>query len=376
MVHPLNAYTGIIPKTAFVRIMLATCIFLIHFTSPVDAQRQGPVLWNTGMTSDTNYQARIVREADQAVKTIARQPYTVVHKKSFSGDVHNYESLAYYAWPNPQDPDGAYIVRDGYPSPEYKKYDAMKMFEMCDNMRYLGQAYQISHDSQYTKAAIRQLRVWFLDDSTKMNPNLRYGQIVPGYDNGKGHPGVLAEAYSLLDVLDCIALLQQNRLLGKKELQGLRAWFSKLNTWLCGSQSGLIMNNTKNNLSIMYDVLRYRIAMFTGNQKIKAEIRNAFAPKRLNPQFQADGRQPEELKRSKSMMYSIFNLSHLLEFCQMLRYDRRDYSQYKPRASAAVGFIKKYINNKEDYPYTEIGNWNTYQSQFTEVENCFTSLFK
>ena len=126
----------------------------------------------------------------------------------------------------------------------------------------------------------------------------------------------------------------------------------------------------------MYDVLRYRIAMFTGNQKIKAEIRNAFVPKRLNQQFQADGQQPEELKRSKSMMYSIFNLSHLLEFCQMLRYDRCEYSQYKQRASAAVAFIRKYINNKKDYPYTEIGNWNTYQSQFTEADKLFTSLFK
>jgi len=360
-------------RTANIKYILTTFISLIFFSSSVEAQKKGPVLWNKEFPTIADYQAKIIREANQA---IAEQPYTVINKKSFSGDVHNYESLAYYAWPNPQDTNGPFIVRDGHPSPEYKKYDAPKLFNMCDNMKRLGQAYQFTHDIRYAKIAIKQLHVWFLDDSTKMNPNLDYGQIVPGYDNGKGHPGVMAEAYSFLDVLDCIALLQQNNRLSKKELRSLMSWFSKLNIWLCNSQLGHIMDNTKNNLSIMYDILRYRIAMFTGSQKIKANIRDTFVQKRLIPQFSTDGRQPEELKRTKSMMYSIFNLSHLLQFCKMLQYDHYVYSQYTSRASAAFTFIEKYIDNKEKYPYKEIGNWTTYQSQFTEINSLFTSLFK
>lgn len=363
-------------RTVNIKHLLTAFISLILISSSVEAQKKGPVFWNTEFLSSANYQDNIIREANQAVKIIAKQPYTVVNKKSFSGDIHNYESLAYYAWPNPQDTNGPFIVRDGHPSPEYKKYDAPKLFSMCDNMRELGMAYKLTHDQQFAKSAIKQLHVWFLDDSTKMNPNLDYGQIVPGYDNGKGHPGVMAEAYSFLDVLDCIALLQQYNLLSKKDLRGLTSWFNDLNTWLCYSQLGHIMDNTKNNLSIMYDVLRYRIAMFTGNKKIKANIRNTFVQKRLIPQFLTDGRQPEELKRNKSMMYSIFNLSHLLQFCKMLQYDHYDYSQYKSKTNAAYQFIKKYMGQKESYPYEDIGNWATYQNQFDEINNLYTSLFK
>lgn len=363
-------------RTAKIKSIFTAFISLVLITSSVEAQKKGPVLWNADIPTNINYQKNIIREANQAVEIISKQPYTVINKKSFSGDVHNYESLAYYAWPNPKNADSPFIVRDGYPSPEYKKYDATKLFNMCDNMKRLGLAYKLTRDQRYAKSAIKQLHVWFLDDSTKMSPNLDYGQIVPGYDNGKGHPGVLAEAYSLLDVLDCIALLQQDNLLDKKDYLGLISWFKEINVWLCNSRLGHIMDSTNNNLSVMYDVLRYRIALFTDSKKIKEEIRETFVQKRLIPQFLTDGRQPEELKRNKSMMYSIYNLNHLLQFCMMLQYDHYDYSKYKPRVGAAYSFIKKYISHKDKYPYQDIGDWTIYQSQFTEINNLFTSLFK
>lgn len=353
-------------RTVFATVLVLVCSIIV---SP--AQNQGPLLWQL-----QDYQSNTSRKTEQVVRSanaiLKKQPYTVVHKKSFSGDVHNYESLAYYAWPNG---DGTYTVRDGYPSPDYSKYDAMKIFGMGENMRVLGLAYYATGKQEYASAAVRQLKVWFIADSTKMNPNLNYGQLIPGYNNDKGHPGVISEAYSLLDVLDCISLLENRKQLSNSDVRKLKSWFRSLNKWFGNSEVGHTMDQQKNNLSIMYDVLRYRMAMFTDDSSVKRDIRDSFLQKRLIPQFAENGTQPEELKRNKSMMYSIFNLTHALQFCRLLKYDGYDCSPYKSRLSAAVNFIRKYINNKDAYPYQEIGNWDKYVSQFNDAYRLYQELF-
>lgn len=353
------------------RTVLVTLVTFIISVIVCPAQSRGPVLWNLN-----NYQSKSSPKKVQTIKranaALKKQPYTIVHKKSFSGNVHNYESLAYYAWPNG---DGTYTVKDGHPSPDYTKYDAKKIYGLGDILHDLGLAFYTTSMQEYASAAVRQLRVWFIDDSTKMNPNFNYGQLIPGHNNNNGHPGVISEAYSLLDVLDCISLLESDHQLDRSERHQLKTWFKSLNKWLCNSEIGHKMDQHKNNLSIMYDVLRYRIAMFTNDKDLKRSIRDNFLEKRIIPQFAQDGTQPEELKRNKSMMYSIFNLSHALQFCRLLQYDGYDCSVYKSRLTASVDFIRNYINNKEAYPYQEIGQWDKYVSQFNEACNLYREVF-
>ncbi len=358
-------------KTSKLYAALFSLLLLFHVS--VYAQRQGPALWilptesaQPTASSDNSYVRSGNRYLARAIECVTAKSTT------FSGDKHNYESLAYYAWPDSAHP-GRYIVRDGQPSPEYNRYDAPRLSNFCGTLRILGQAYAVSGDKKYADRCIVMLREWFIDSPTRMNPNLDYGQVIPGTRSGKGYPGVVTEAYALTDVLDCIAVLQQHNAIDKATLKALRQWFSKMESWFVTNPLSAEMDSKDNNLSIVYDVLRYRIGLFTGSKAWRRQIREAFAT-RLYHQIDPDGKQPKELERSRAMHYSVYNLRHILEFCRMARYDGIDlYALHRSRIDAAVAFIEKYIDRQDAFPYQQITDWKQCQKEFEIVRKLLDS---
>ncbi len=353
-------------RKAIYKIIFVSLIAVIGSTSSCVAQKTGPALWNM---ENLPAEKQIISKANAIA---SRQPVSVVHKVTLTGDAHNYESLAYYAWRNS---DGTYTVRDGHPSPDYQKYDANKIYKLDDGLTALARGYYVTKDEKYAKAAVKQLEIWFIDDSTRMNPNFNYCQVVPGANGNNGNPGGINEAYCFLDVLDCIAVLENDGQIGKKDLRRLRRWFSDFGEWLNNSKVGQKMDGTKNNLAIMYDVVRYRIAMFTGDKATKSAIRDNFYARRLSTQVAEDGRQPEELKRNRSMMYSMYNLNHIFQLLHLIRQDGGDVSAYHPRVKAALDFISRYINDKAAYPYQDIGDWASYSKDWNELVRLYQVVF-
>ena len=129
----------------------------------------------------------LLRDADKALKMT---PPSVMDKTmtADSGDKHDYMSMGPYWWPDPSKPDGLpYIRKDGQRNPELDKLDRNKLGDMSKAVTTLGLAYYFSGDEKYAQKAVDFLNVWFLDAKTKMNPNLTYGQTIPGKNKGMGH---------------------------------------------------------------------------------------------------------------------------------------------------------------------------------------------
>jgi hypothetical protein len=75
-----------------------------------------------------------------------------------------------------------------------------------------------------------------VDNSTKMNPNLKYAEIVRGKSN-MSSAGIMA-GRDLTDVIDAIGLIQGSSVWTKEDQAGIESWFTKYLDWLMNSKSG------------------------------------------------------------------------------------------------------------------------------------------
>ena len=71
-----------------------------------------------------------------------------------------------------------------------------------------------------------------------------------------------------------------------------------------------------NNHGSAYDAQVASFAIFTGQDSVAEMILDSVKLKRIEPQIMADGSQPHELKRTKALSYSSFNLIHLCYFLE------------------------------------------------------------
>ncbi len=121
---------------------------------------------------------RILSEASNA---LAIEPITITkyRAKLSQGGPNDFYSNADYFWPNPKTANGLpYVSRDGLSNPDIFNKHRECLRELDDNVAALGAAYKITGDDRYAIKAVELLRVFFLDPTTRMNPNLRYAQAV------------------------------------------------------------------------------------------------------------------------------------------------------------------------------------------------------
>src|SRR5258707_12377021 len=84
-------------------------------------------------------------------------PFSVMNKTTTppSGDKHDYMGMARYFWPDPANPTGPYISKDGQSNPDVDsaKYDYRSMFTMSGAVNMLGLSYFLTRDEKYAQKA-------------------------------------------------------------------------------------------------------------------------------------------------------------------------------------------------------------------------------
>ncbi|HEY0706129.1 MAG TPA: alginate lyase family protein [Polyangia bacterium] len=271
---------------------------------------------------DPTVQPAVSRALKTADKWLSRGPWSVLDKTrvAVSADKHDYMSLASYWWPDPSKPDGVpYVRKDGVVNPERatSAFDYTSMNQMADAVAALGLAYHLSDDPKYAAHAVRVLRTWFLDPTTRMNPHLLYAQAVPGVAIGRAE-GVL-DGVLLARMLDGVELLEGAPGWRAEDAAGLRAWFSQLLDWLRSHDQALKEERARNNHGTYYDVQLVRYALFVNRPEIARAQLEAAKTRRITAQIAPDGSQPEELERTKTFDYSMYNLRALLDLAALGR---------------------------------------------------------
>lgn len=275
-----------------------------------------------------------------------------------SGSRHNFEALSIYFWPDPENPDRPYVVRDGQPNPEYKEYDLPRLEELVKRTGALSRAYYATGDEKYYDAFCRQIDAWFISRKTRMTPNFEYNQFIPGRNGGKGCGAGVIDAYNFINVLEAVRLVESKKGLGRSRTKKLKKWFRNFAQWMQTSEIGLQEARATNNHGAAYDITLFVISQYVGDDDVCTAIVENFAERRINPQIEPDGRQPEELKRTKAFNYSVYNLQHLVDFCIIQRNLGNDYLNGEgQRIKAAIDYLDQFVGHRELFPYQEIGDW-------------------
>ena len=69
-------------------------------------------------------------------------------------------------------------------------------------------AWKLTKDKRYATQAAAHLRAWFIDERTRMNPNLQYAQAIQGRTTGRGI-GII-DTIHLVEVARAIEILKDS----------------------------------------------------------------------------------------------------------------------------------------------------------------------
>lgn len=197
--------------------------------------------------------------------TAATSPRSAVGK-------HDFFSEGDYWWPDPKDPSGPYIRRDGMSNPDNfgAHRDALLRFSV--EMPALMAACVLTHDARYSRKAIAHLRAWFLDPETRMNANLQYAQAIHGITPGRG-TGVI-DTLHLVEVARAVEKLTAAHDFTDADRAGVKGWFGDYLNWMTTSKNGIEERDAKNNHGTCWCCQAASFAHLTANDNVMRFIRD------------------------------------------------------------------------------------------------------
>jgi hypothetical protein len=294
----------------------------------------------------------IIARAD---KVMTEKPVTITAFtcKRSAGGIHDFYSEGDYWWPDPKNPDGPYIQRDGMTNPENFVEHRKAMIRLSQIVGNLASAYKITLNEKYVKTAFEHLKAWFANQETMMNPSLLYAQAIKGRFTGRGI-GII-DTIQLMEVAQAILVMENANCVDREDLAAIKGWFTEYLKWLMSHQYSKDEMNAKNNHGTCWVMQVSAFARLTGNQEILEFCRKRYKEILLPNQMATDGSFPEELRRTKPYGYSLFNLDAMTMVCLILSDENNDLINYATpdgkTLRKGIEFLYPFVADKNKWTY-------------------------
>ena len=162
---------------------------------------------------------------------------TAFRAERSAGGIHDFYSEGDYWWPDPAHPEGPYVRRDGETNPDNFVAHRDAMRRLSQIVPALVAAYEITRERRYAARAADHLRAWFVAESTRMNPNLLYGQAIKGVATGRGI-GII-DTIHLVEVAQAVRELERLGAIDRATLEGTKGWFRQYLAWMTTHPYGI-----------------------------------------------------------------------------------------------------------------------------------------
>jgi hypothetical protein len=299
--------------------------------------------------------AQLDRLADQdaAERYLLEPPITITASTSprSAGGLQDFFSEADYWWPDPKDPAGPYVQRDGMTNPDNFVDHRRSLMRLSVQAPALAAAYRLTRDERYAAHAAAHLRAWFVDEKTRMNPHLRFAQAIHGRVTGRGI-GIIDTLHLVEVACAAEALSASEALMGARE--GVLAWFAEYQRWMTTHSYGIDERDAKNNHGTCWALQVGAFARLTGDHELASYCRHRFKAVLLPGQLAEDGSFPREMRRTKPYGYALFNLEALAGLCQVLSTPADDLWSFElPDGRGmrkALDFMTPFIRDKKTWP--------------------------
>ncbi|MFY0652930.1 MAG: alginate lyase family protein [Cyclobacteriaceae bacterium] len=295
------------------------------------------------------------RVLSKAEKYLDAEPITVTADtcERSAGGIHDFYSEGDYWWPNPEDPDGPYIRKDGMTNPENFTRHREVMIRLSQVIGALTSAYIVTLDAKYVEALVPHLKAWFVNEETRMNPNLLYAQAIMGRVTGRGI-GII-DTIHLMEVAQAVYVLEKMEALNSGDFQSIKSWFSDYLNWITTHDYGEAERDNGNNHSTCWAMQAATFARLAGNEEVMNYCRNMYKEVLLPEQMANDGGFPKELGRTKPYGYSLFNLDAMTMVCLILDNEKENLFKHNTAdgrgMELALEFMYPYVKHKSSWPY-------------------------
>lgn len=327
----------------------ALVLLLLLLSSPCLADQPMNIAWLVEIERP-RILAKAAAYLDQEPLTVTSYP-----AERSEGGPHDFYSEGDYWWPDPENPQGPYVRRDGMTNPDNFVAHRRAMVRLSEIVGTLASAWIITGEGRYAERANQHLRAWFVAPETRMNPSLLYGQAIKGRVMGRSI-GII-DTIHLTEVARGAKILGEAGALPQKDFAATRSWFSEYLDWLTTHPYGVQEQHHPNNHGVCWSMQVAAFADLVGRSAPMEWIRNQFKTVYLQEMMRQDGGFPEELARTKPYGYSLFVLDAMAMVAQIASVPNDNLWTYDlpdGRGMArALAFLFPYVMDKSDWPYGE-----------------------
>jgi hypothetical protein len=278
----------------------------------------------------------IHRNAAAALKA---GPWTVTSHRpdNVSAEPNDYYSEGPYWWPDPKNPNGPYIRKDGLRNPGRFQANRRDLGDMCGAVLSLGMGAFLLNDKACGDHAAQILSTWFVDSKTRMNPNLEFGQAVRGINTGRGTG--LIDTVSLIQAAQGIWLLDRAGMLSASVGAPVRGWYADFLKWMTTSKKGLDEKESGNNHATWWTAQAAAYSSLTHNSALQSMAWDHYRKVLVPGQIQPNGSCPREEARTNSLSYSAMNLDAFSVICRIAQVNSVAPDLWSYRTAKGTGVV-------------------------------------